>query len=64
MAKYTVTLIPGDGIGPEITQAMCRVVEATGVDIAWEVADAGAKLMDEYGTPLPEYVLESIKKNK
>lgn len=64
MARYTVTLIPGDGIGPEITKAMCRVVEATGVDIAWEVADAGAKLMEEYGTPLPDYVLESIKKNK
>lgn len=64
MAQHTVTLIPGDGIGPEITTAMCRVVEATGVDIEWEVADAGAKLMDEYGTPLPEYVFDSIKKNK
>ena len=64
MAKHTVTLIPGDGIGPEITTAMCKVVEATGVDIEWEVADAGAHLMDEYGTPLPDYVIESIKKNK
>jgi len=43
---------------------MCKVVEAAGVDIAWEVADAGAHLMDEYGTPLPEYVIDSIKKNK
>ncbi|MCL1797990.1 MAG: isocitrate/isopropylmalate dehydrogenase family protein [Eggerthellaceae bacterium] len=64
MAKHTVTLIPGDGIGPEIVAAMCRVVEATGVDIEWEVADAGAHLMDEHGTPLPDYVIESIKKNK
>jgi isocitrate dehydrogenase (NAD+) len=64
MVKHVVTLIPGDGIGPEITAAMCRVVEATGVDIEWEVADAGAKLMDEYGTPLPDYVFESIRKNK
>lgn len=64
MAKHVVTLIPGDGIGPEITQAMCRVVEATGVSIDWEVADAGAHLMDEYGTPLPDYVIESVKKNK
>ncbi|MCL1799202.1 MAG: isocitrate/isopropylmalate dehydrogenase family protein [Eggerthellaceae bacterium] len=64
MAKHTVTLIPGDGIGPEIIAAMCRVVEAAGADIEWEVADAGAHLMDEHGTPLPDYVIESIKKNK
>lgn len=64
MAKHTVTLIPGDGIGPEISKAMCRVVEATGVDIAWDLADAGEHLMDEYGTPLPDYVFDSIKKNK
>ena len=47
MAKHTVTLIPGDGIGPEITTAMRRVVEATGVDIEWEIADAGEDVMDE-----------------
>ena len=64
MAKHTVTLIPGDGIGPELTSAMTRVVEATGVDIEWEVAEAGAGVMDKYGTPLPEHVLESIRKNK
>jgi isocitrate dehydrogenase (NAD+) len=63
LAKHTVTLIPGDGIGPEITEAMRRVVEATGVDIAWELADAGEHVMDEYGTPLPDHVLESIRKN-
>ncbi len=64
MAKHTVTLIPGDGIGPEISDAMVKVVNATGVDIEWETADAGAHLMDEYGTPLPDYVIDSVKKNK
>ena len=63
MAKHTVTLIPGDGIGPELTTAMRRVVEATGVDIEWEVAEAGTDVMDTYGTPLPEHVLESIRRN-
>lgn len=64
MSKHCVTLIPGDGIGPEITRAMTRVVEATGVGIEWEVVQAGAQMMDEYGTPLPEHVLESIRRNK
>jgi isocitrate dehydrogenase (NAD+) len=64
LAQHTVTLIPGDGIGPELTTAMRRVVEATGVDIAWEIAEAGADVMDKYGTPLPEHVLESVRKNK
>ena len=64
MTKHTVTLIPGDGIGPEITSAMCRVVEATGVDIEWEIADAGEHVMAEYGTPLPDHVIDSIRKNK
>jgi len=64
MAKHTVTLIPGDGIGPELTTAMTRVVEATGVDIEWEIAEAGADLIDKYGTPLPESTLDSIRKNK
>ena len=64
MAKHTVTLIPGDGIGPELTTAMTRVVEATGVDIAWEVAEAGADVIEKFGTPLPESTLDSIRKNK
>jgi isocitrate dehydrogenase (NAD+) len=64
MSKYTVTLIPGDGIGPEITTAMRRVVDATGVDIEWEVVEAGADVMGKYGTPLPEHVLDSVRKNK
>lgn len=61
---HKVTLIPGDGIGPEITEAMRRVVEATGVSIDWEVAEAGAKVMDKYGTPLPDRVLDNIRRNK
>ena len=61
---HDVVLIPGDGIGPEITSAMRRVVDASGVDIAWNVVDAGADVMDEYGTPLPEYVLDAIRSTK
>jgi len=60
----TVTLIPGDGIGPEVSEAMRRVVDATGVGIEWEVQEAGAAVVEEYGTPLPEHVLESIRRNK
>lgn len=64
MASHTVTLIPGDGIGPETTAAMRRVVEASGADIAWEVAEAGAHLMEEHGTPLPASTVEAVKRNK
>jgi len=59
-----VTLIPGDGIGPEISLAMRRSVEATGARIKWEIAEAGGDVIDKYKTPLPDSVLESIKKNK
>jgi isocitrate dehydrogenase (NAD+) len=61
---HRVTLIPGDGIGPELAEASRRVLEATGIAFEWEVVDAGEGVMDEYGTPLPEHVLESIKRNK
>ena len=64
MAQHDVVLIPGDGIGPEITEAMRRVVEATGVDIAWDVQEAGAGVMDEYGTPLPQHVLDAVAEKK
>ena len=59
---HDVVLIPGDGIGPEITEAMRRVVEATGVSITWHVEQAGAGVMDEYGTPLPQRVLDAVSK--
>ena len=61
---YIVTLIPGDGIGPEVTEVTRRVLEATGVAFHWDLAHIGAGVMDKYGTPLPEYILESIKKNR
>ena len=60
----TVTLIPGDGIGPDLTDSVKEVVGALDVDIEWEVADAGEGVMEEEGTPLPESVLESIRRNK
>jgi isocitrate dehydrogenase (NAD+) len=59
-----VTLIPGDGIGPEVTTAARKCIEATGADIEWEIQEAGEGVIDKYGTPLPEHVLESIRKNK
>lgn len=60
---HRVTFIPGDGTGPEIAEATRRVLEAAGVGFEWDVQYAGASVMDEWGTPLPEHVLESIRKN-
>jgi isocitrate dehydrogenase (NAD+) len=59
-----VTLIPGDGTGPELVEATRRVVEATGVGIEWEVRHAGVDVMEEAGTPLPPETLDSIRRNK
>jgi isocitrate dehydrogenase (NAD+) len=59
-----VTLIPGDGIGPEVTSAAREVAKATGVDIEWEVVEAGEPAIRATGTPLPDKVLESIRKNR
>jgi isocitrate dehydrogenase (NAD+) len=61
---YNITLIPGDGVGPEVTEATRRVLEATGVAFNWEVAHAGAEVLKECGTPLPDSVLASIRKNR
>ncbi|NCO84439.1 MAG: isocitrate/isopropylmalate dehydrogenase family protein [Nitrospirae bacterium] len=61
---YTITLIPGDGIGPEIAEATRRVIEATGVPITWEAQDAGEDVYKKEGRPLPQRVIDSIKKNK
>ena len=61
---YRVTFIPGDGVGPELSEATRRVLEGTGVEFDWDVQEAGADVMDKYGTPLPEPVLESIRTNK
>ena len=61
---HRVTFIPGDGTGPEITEATRRVLEATGASFEWDVQQAGADVMDEHGgNPLPDHVLESIKRN-
>jgi len=61
---YNITLIPGDGIGPEVTEATRRVLEATGVDFHWELAYAGGYAQDKFGALLPDHTLESIKKNR
>jgi isocitrate dehydrogenase (NAD+) len=60
----TVTLIPGDGTGPELTSAMRRVVDASGARLQWEVADAGEEAMAKHGTPLPPSTLDSIRRNR
>ena len=62
--RYDITLIPGDGIGPEVTEAARRVLEVTGVEFNWELVEVGSDAMEKYGTPLPDSVLESIKKNR
>ncbi len=61
--KHTITLIPGDGIGPEVTSAVVRIIEAAGVDVAWETHYAGAQALEKFGTTLPDDLLESIKRN-
>ena len=58
---HTITLIPGDGIGPEVATATRRVLEATGVKIDWEVQEAGAAIAEKRGTTLPEEVLASFR---
>jgi isocitrate dehydrogenase (NAD+) len=62
--SYTVTLIPGDGIGPEVVAAAVRVLTATGVEFQWETQIAGASAIGEHGTALPPHVLDSVRKNK
>jgi isocitrate dehydrogenase (NAD+) len=61
---HTITLIPGDGIGPEVSSAVVRIIEATGVDIKWETHYAGAQALEKFGSTLPDDLLESIKRNK
>jgi len=61
---YNITLIPGDGIGPQVTEAAKMVLEVSGVNINWEVVEAGQKAIQKYGTPLPDFVIDSIKRNR
>lgn len=63
MAKQRVTLIPGDGTGPSLVEAAVAVLEAAGAEIEWDRQEAGADIMEKYGTPLPEAVLENIREN-
>lgn len=64
MAKHKITLIPGDGIGPEIIAATVRTLEATGVDIEWETHIIGAQALEKFGVTIPDSTIESIKQNK
>ena len=61
---HNITLINGDGIGPEISDAVVRIIEASGLKINWDVQTAGEDVIEKEGVPLPERVLESIRKNK
>src|ERR687896_170970 len=61
---HLVTLIPGDGIGPEVSDAMRRVVDATGAEIEWVIEEAGAAVLEREGTPLPDRVLDSIRRSR
>jgi len=61
---HTVTLIPGDGIGPSIADVAVRVIEAAGVDIRWERVEAGMSAIDKFKDPLPEHVIESIRRTR
>jgi len=60
---HRVTLIPGDGTGPELTEATRRVLESTGVSLDWDVRQAGVEIMEEAGTPLPQDTLDSVRRN-
>jgi isocitrate dehydrogenase (NAD+) len=60
----TVTLINGDGIGPEITQSVVKILDKAGAEINWELQTAGADVVEKEGSPLPKRVIDSIKKNK
>ncbi len=62
--SYTITIIPGDGVGPEITEATTRALAATGVAIKWDMHRIGEAALKKYGTPLPQEVLKSIRVNK
>jgi isocitrate dehydrogenase (NAD+) len=61
---HTITLIPGDGIGPEVTEAVLRVLKVAGLSIEWEPQDAGVLALERHGTPLPVELLDSIRRNK
>ncbi|PWT81856.1 MAG: isocitrate dehydrogenase (NAD(+)) [Acidobacteria bacterium] len=61
---HRITLIPGDGIGPEVTSNVVRIIEASGADVEWETHFAGAQALEKFGKTLPDELLESIKRNR
>ncbi|MBO6257274.1 isocitrate/isopropylmalate dehydrogenase family protein [bacterium] len=61
---HNITLINGDGIGPEISESVVKIIKASGLDINWDIQTAGSDVIENEGTPLPQRVLDSIKKNK
>jgi len=63
MARYQVSLLPGDGIGPEVTEATRRVLEGTGIEFDWDYCDAGIDALEKHGDVLPQATLDSIRKN-
>ena len=60
----TITLIKGDGIGPEISDAVIKIIEASGLKVDWDIQTAGEDVIKSEGIPLPQRVIDSIKKNK
>ena len=64
MAQHRITLLPGDGIGPEVTASVVSIIECAGVDVEWEKYFVGSEAISRFGDPLPPEVLESILHNK
>ncbi len=64
MATHKITLLPGDGIGPEVTASVVAILECSGVDIEWEKYSVGSEALSQFGDPLPQEVLDSILRNK
>ena len=61
---HTITLIPGDGIGPEVTAAVVSIIEAADVSVTWERHDAGVIALEKHGSPLPDELIASVRRNK
>src|SRR6266704_5219871 len=64
MARHKITLLPGDGIGPEVTASVVAIIECAGVSVEWEKFVVGSEALSRFGDPLPPVVLESILRNK
>lgn len=62
--KHTLTLIPGDGIGPEVTDAAVRVIREAGVDIDWRIVELGAEALEKYGTQIPDHAIQSVRETR